>query len=707
MTDELDKLARALRQATPEAAPDARARAIAAAEAAFAEKNAAAAQGTADRPRHSPDRAQGARGWMQGIVTMFQKFNSRPVLLATTAVATLGVGVVLTQQIARQGLPEHSPSTETTAGAERQEANAPAASDALARRTATSTDEADSSVRGQLQTGASGRAGASEEEARPVIRSDDALAAAPEPEVVFEAPVESEVHAAPTAAAPLADGDPAIAGLRLREASKAVIVPPPSDAITFEPPQAGDRFESAGDSPLKQVAAEPVSTFSIDVDTASYAYVRNALMQGVLPPPASVRIEEMVNYFDYAYPAPDNIETPFSTSVAVTQTPWNAGTRLMQIGIRGYDVPAAERPPLNLVFLIDTSGSMQDANKLPLLVRSFHLLLDTLTEKDSVAIVTYAGSAGTALEPTPASKRAKIEAVLDGLIAGGSTAGHAGLQGAYALADQMKAEGEVTRVILATDGDFNVGLDDPDGLEAYIERQRRTGTYLSVLGFGTGNLNDVVMQRLAQNGNGMAAYIDTLAEAQKVLVEDVAGSLVPIANDVKIQVEFNPATVAEYRLLGYETRALAREDFNNDAVDAGEIGSGHMVTAIYEVTPVGSPAVSIDPLRYAETEAAPVSAEPSDEYAFVKLRYKRPGESVSQLVTTPVSPDRADFAASESGFAAAVAGFGELLRGGSAMGDWGYDDARALASASRGEDAYGYRAEFLSLVRLAEAADRR
>ena len=328
-------------------------------------------------------------------------------------------------------------------------------------------------------------------------------------------------------------------------------------------------------------------------------------------------------------------------------------------------------------------------------------MLSELRPEDEVSIVTYAGSAGQVLEPTRAEERAKILAALDNLHAGGSTAGQAGLQQAYAVAESMTEEGEVSRVILATDGDFNVGLSDPEALKDYIADKRDTGTYLSVLGFGRGNLQDATMQALAQNGNGTAAYIDTLSEAQKVLVDQLTGALFPIADDVKIQVEFNPGLVAEYRLIGYETRALAREDFNNDAVDAGEIGAGHTVTAIYEVTPVGSDAVMTDALRY----APPVETPDSGELGYLKLRYKAPGEDVSTLIETPILPDMG--AASEDArFSVAVAGFGQLLRGGKYLGNWGYSDLIALANANKGADEFGYRAEAVKLMRLAETLTR-
>ncbi|MEO1313941.1 MAG: VWA domain-containing protein [Pseudomonadota bacterium] len=510
----------------------------------------------------------------------------------------------------------------------------------------------------------------------------------------------------------------------------AVLMPPETDAVMPSGPQAitlgadgplgveSDLFEpeeqfispresgteaypDASPSALKITVDEPVSTFSIDVDTASYALVRQSLNNGFLPPRDAVRIEEMVNYFDYDYPAPMSAEVPFRTSVSVAPTPWNPDTQLMHIGIQGYDMAPEDRPPVNLVFLIDTSGSMNDPKKLPLLVQSFKLLLSTLGEDDSVAIVTYAGSAGMALEPTSASESAKILQSLSQLSAGGSTAGQQGLQQAYALADQMTTEGEVSRVILATDGDFNVGIADPAALTDYIAEQRDSGTYLSVLGFGRGNYDDATLQALAQNGNGTAAYIDTLAEAQKVLVEDVAGSLFSIAGDVKIQVEFNPAQISEYRLIGYETRALNREDFNNDAVDAGEIGAGHQVTALYEITPAGSPAERVSGLRYG-TQVAPV-ADPSAEYAFLKLRYKEPGEGHSQLIQTPVTPDLQQIAPAETQFAAAIAGFGLLLRGGREITGWDLSDARALAAESRGADPFGYRSEAVTLMRIADA----
>ncbi|WP_245578804.1 vWA domain-containing protein [Cucumibacter marinus] len=473
----------------------------------------------------------------------------------------------------------------------------------------------------------------------------------------------------------------------------------------------GDRFEDFENSPLKVAAEEPVSTFSIDVDTASYAYVRRLLEEGRLPSPGAVRVEEMINYFRYDYPLPETGDAPFEPTISVFQTPWNPETRLMHVALNGR-APAEIDNPVNLVLLIDTSGSMDEPDKLPLLKRSLMLLLDELGEDDTISIVTYAGSAGTVLEPTSASEKAKIARAIETLNPGGSTAGAAGIELAYSLAEEARIDGGVNRVILATDGDFNVGISEPEQLKDFIADKRDEGTSLSVLGFGSGNYNDALMQALAQNGNGNAAYIDSFREARKVLVEEVGSTLETIAGDVKIQVEFNPAVVAEYRLIGYETRGLAREDFNNDRVDAGDIGAGHQVTAIYEIVPVGSSAVSVDPLRYGEEdEGEPVVSDgPADEFAFFKLRYKAPGESESRLIEQPVT------AANEMAFgelpedvrfSTAVGAFGQKLRDVDQLAGFSFEDIREIAADARGEDEGGYRAEFLSLVDLADSLSAR
>lgn len=470
----------------------------------------------------------------------------------------------------------------------------------------------------------------------------------------------------------------------------------------------GDRVQRFDTNPVKRVADDPVSTFSIDVDTASYAMVRRALKDGALPDPDSVRVEEMINYFPYDWKGPQSRETPFNTTITVTPTPWNQNTKLMHIGIKGYDVVPAEKPRANLVFLIDVSGSMDEPDKLPLLKSAFHMLVGKLDPKDKVSIVTYAGNAGTVLEPTEVKDKAKIFDALNRLEAGGSTAGEAGIKEAYRLAKANFVRDGVNRVMLATDGDFNVGQSSDDELKTLIEDERKSGVFLSVFGFGEGNYNDQMMQVLAQNGNGTAAYIDTLAEAEKTLVQEATSTLFPIAKDVKIQVEFNPATVAEYRLIGYETRALKREDFNNDRIDAGEIGSGHTVTAIYEITPKNSPAVLTDDLRYAKPNAATSDAKAgSDEYAFFKIRYKLPNGDVSKLITTPVTKANEVSAAASNDvrFSTAVAAFGQKLRGTDSLATYSYADIARLGAGSRGDDAFGYRSEFLSLVRLADALD--
>ncbi|MET3790086.1 vWA domain-containing protein [Aquamicrobium terrae] len=487
-----------------------------------------------------------------------------------------------------------------------------------------------------------------------------------------------------------------------------MVHPAPEPFVPAQPNR--DKVGSFDSNPVRSAAEQPVSTFSVDVDTASYAYVRRSLNQGVLPQPDTVRVEEMVNYFPYAWKGPESAETPFNADVTVMPAPWNGEHRLMHVAIKGYDVQPAEKPKANLVFLVDVSGSMNEPDKLPLLQSAFRMLVNRLEADDTVSIVTYAGEAGTVLEPTKASDKAKILAAIDGLQAGGSTAGEAGIREAYRLAKQSFVGGGVNRVMLATDGDFNVGQTDDGDLKRLIEGERKAGIFLSVLGFGRGNLNDSMMQTIAQNGNGTAAYIDTLAEAEKVLVQESASTLFPIAKDVKIQVEFNPQKVSEYRLIGYETRALAREDFNNDRIDAGDIGSGHSVTAIYEITPKGA-AQQIDPLRYGEASTDNGGVANADEYAFVKIRYKLPDEDTSKLITRPVTAadEVTSFAAAgeDQRFSVAVAAFGQKLREEGELAGFGYDRIQQMASESRGTDPFGYRAEFLSLVRLAEALSGR
>lgn len=556
--------------------------------------------------------------------------------------------------------------------------------------------------------------------ASPALHRPMTEVSAPPPAEKAQARVPAQEEAAPRPAKETQDRVPAQQQEAdpppmVAQSQRAYLVPPNVDGLRATPasglmaergtsltitPETNGRFAAFNANPVKQAAEEPLSTFSIDTDTASYGFVRRSLMENHLPSKDAVRVEEMINYFPYDYEAPTDRAEPFKANVSLMQTPWNPDTKLMRIGIKGFALNGVERPRSNLVFLIDTSGSMDEPDKLPLLVNSFRLLLDALSPEDSVAIVTYAGRAGTVLEPTKVSEKDRILAALDGLMAGGSTAGAEGIAQAYTLAERSFDRAGVNRVILATDGDFNVGISDPRELKDFVERKRESGIYLSVLGFGEGNYNDLLMQSLAQNGNGNAAYIDTLNEARKVLVEEATSTLFPIANDVKIQVEFNPATISEYRLIGYETRLLDRQDFNNDRVDAGDIGAGHTVTALYEVTPKGSGGGRVDPLRYGTSEEP---SSPSGEYAFVKIRYKLPGEAESRLITRPVTV--ADEAPSpEASFAAAVAAFGQILRGGEATGSFSYDDVIALANANRGKDEFGYRSEFVNLVRLAKSA---
>ncbi len=483
--------------------------------------------------------------------------------------------------------------------------------------------------------------------------------------------------------------------------------PPAARYPAQQPAQDTERYPAAQANPIHQTAQDPVSTFSTDVDTAAYANVRRFLHDGVRPPTDAVRVEELVNYFDYGYARPADHATPFSAYVALAPSPWSPQRQILHIGLQGYGIARSEQPPLNLVFLIDTSGSMSPEDRLPLARKSLNLLIDQLRPQDRVAMVAYAGSAGAVLAPTDGRQKLKMRCALEALGAGGSTAGGQGLALAYALARQNFDPKAVNRVILLTDGDFNVGVSDPSKLKDFVADKRKSGVYLSVYGFGRGNYNDTMMQTLAQNGNGTAAYIDGLQEARKLFREDFTKSLFPIADDVKVQVEFNPALVSEYRLIGYETRMLAREDFNNDQVDAGEVGAGASVTALYEITPTGA-APSADPLRYGR-QAPPAAGAPAGELAFLKIRYKLPGQGRSQLISRPIT--RADAAPTLAAapeptrWAIAVAAFGQKLRRDPRVADaFSWTDIAALAQTARGPDPFGERAEFVQLVRAAQDA---
>jgi len=485
-----------------------------------------------------------------------------------------------------------------------------------------------------------------------------------------------------------------------------MVAPYPTPMPPIVQEQNRDKFEQFTVNPFKQVSSEPVSTFSSDVDTASYSFIRKTLNSGRLPNPDAVRVEEMINYFDYNYPVPESRTEPFKPTVVVTDSPWAEGRKLMHIGIKGYQLAKTELRS-NIVFLLDVSGSMNARDKLPLVKSSMKMLLDSLHGDDTVSIVIYAGSTGVVLEPTKVSNRSTIINAMNNLRAGGGTAGAAGIRLAYDMAERNFDKHAVNRVIMATDGDFNVGITNRDDLKKYVEKKRDKGIFLSVLGFGQGNYNDHMMQSLAQNGNGIAAYIDNLNEARKVLVQEATSSLFPIAKDVKFQVEFNSDAVAEYRLIGYETRSLKREDFNNDKIDAGDMGAGHTVTAIYEFVPVGSKSVSVDPLRYGKVKPMVKKGKDVNEYAFLKIRYKLPMESKSKLISMTVSKNieyRRDM--SDVRFATAVAAFGQILKGEQYIGDFSYDDVISLAQSGKGSDPYGYRAEFINMVRLAKTLSR-
>lgn len=459
-----------------------------------------------------------------------------------------------------------------------------------------------------------------------------------------------------------------------------------------------ENYTHRDSNPVQLVSEQPVSTFSIDVDTGSYTNVRHMLNEGRLPPADAVRAEEFINYFDYGYTPPADREQPFSVTTELAPAPWNAKRQLLLVGIQGYRVPKAQIPASNLVFLIDTSGSMNEPDKLPLLQASLKQLVRELRHQDRVAIVTYAGHAGVALPSTAGDRHASIDAAIDGLGAGGSTHGSAGIELAYAQAEQGFIKGGVNRVILATDGDFNVGTVNQQALKTIIEDHRKSGVALTTLGFGEGNYNDAMAVMLADVGNGSHHYIDSLQEGRRVLVDEMSATLLTIAKDVKIQIEFNPAQVQEYRLIGYEKRMLKREDFNNDKVDAGDIGAGANVTAIYEITPTGSAGARIDPLRYAN------SSEPArrgDKLAFLRLRYKLPAQSRSRLIEQPIAAQTEARPSQRLRFAAAVGAFADALRGGRYLDGYGYTQIARLANDARGDDGNGYRAGFVQLVKLA------
>ena len=506
----------------------------------------------------------------------------------------------------------------------------------------------------------------------------------------------------PTAPPPLMTSPPQLSSqvvVGAADASARRMPPPYPMPYPMPRDESRERYSGKEVAAIKAVAQDPVSTFSVDVDTGSYANVRRFLTQGQTPPAEAVRTEEMLNYFRYDYATPQDRSRPFAVSTDMALTPWNTETRLLRVGIKGFDLPRDKRPPANLVFLVDVSGSMFSPDKLPLVKSSLALLADRLSPQDKVSIVVYAGAAGIVLEPT--NKAHYVKAALDCLQAGGSTAGGQGMELAYATARANYIRGGVNRVIMATDGDFNVGISSNEGIEAIVKKNRECGITLTTLGFGQGNYNEAMMEKIADIGNGNYAYIDSAIESQKVLDDEMAATLFTIAKDVKIQIEFNPALVKEYRLIGYENRILAEEDFNNDKVDAGDIGAGHQVTALYEIVPASGRGWLPD-RRYEANRVEARPAGPASELAWLKLRYKLPDGDKSMLIERPVSAAMIRSAVAPRGdmaFAASVAAFGQKLRGDKYMGDFSYRDIRQLAGDQRGY----LREEFLKLTSLAES----
>lgn len=552
---------------------------------------------------------------------------------------------------------------------------------------------------------------ANQTDALPEVRPQAQLAA-PAPAHALQAPSAPsppsppiEAMPAPVSASHLSRQAPAAMLMAHRPVLDSRMPMPP---VAPAPAQDRERYQHIDDNAIVQAAQHPISTFSIDVDTGSYSNVRRFLNAGSLPPADAVRVEELINYFRYDDPAPTNGQ-PFAVRTELATTPWNKDSLLLRVGIAGRDIATADLPPANLVFLVDVSGSMDAPDKLPLLQSSLKLLVRQLRAQDRITLVTYAGNTSVVLPPTPGDQQGRIVEAIDALQSGGSTAGASGIELAYKAAQQGYLRGGINRILLATDGDFNVGVTNFDQLKGMVAEKRRSGIALSTLGFGTGNYNDNLMEQLADAGDGAYTYIDSALEARKVLTHELGATLATIARDVKIQVEFNPNTVKEYRLIGYENRALRDEDFNNDQVDAGDIGAGHTVTALYEITPADGTA-SVDPLRYASA-AQPTQARPlNGELAHVKLRYKRPDAQRSQLLDTVVrsSQRKALNATSDTfRFSAAVAGFGQRLRGGNQLRGWDYPQVRALAAGSLGSDRFGYRADFLQLVQQADALSTR
>ena len=505
----------------------------------------------------------------------------------------------------------------------------------------------------------------------------------------------ADLYAAPAMAAPAAVG---MASMERR----AIIMPP-----EYRPPvQNTEQYGQIQDNPVHVVAREPVSTFSIDVDTGSYANVRRFLNNGRLPPVDAVRVEELINYFPYDYARPADSRHPFGVSTEVAQSPWKNGAELLRIAIQAADQSFGSLPPANLVFLVDVSGSMQSEDKLPLVKKTLRQLVDQLRPQDRVTLITYASGEQLVLPPTPGNQRDTLLRAINSLQAGGATAGEQAMQLAYREAERAYIRGGINRILLATDGDFNVGITDFATLRGMVAEKRKSGISLTTLGYGQGNYNERLMEQLADAGDGNYSYIDTEREAKKVLRQQLSSTLATVASDVKLQVEFNPATVSQYRLIGYENRMLRQEDFQNDQVDAGEIGAGHAVTALYEIIPAGRQGWLGDS-RYQPAAAAATAH--GQEYAYVNIRYKPVGKSASTLLSVPVPVGSRPLAQSSTDmrFATAVASYGQQLRGGRQTGNFGWKDTLALAKVAQGQDPFGLRAEFVELVETAASLSSR
>jgi Ca-activated chloride channel family protein len=537
----------------------------------------------------------------------------------------------------------------------------------------------------------------------PVLRSrppHPAPLAAPPPPVTLPIEAAKKEDRLAYAGPPATANDVVVSGSR--------IGPYPPGAPRPPRPVDTERYPDATPNAIKRTADQPVSTFSIDVDTAAYTNVRRFIDNGRAPPRDAVRVEEMINYFDYGYARPTSAARPFAVTTAVAASPWAPGRQIVHVGLQGYELPEDQRRPLNLTFLVDVSGSMNSPDKLDLAKQSMNLIIDRLRPQDRVAVAYYAEGAGTTLAPTAGTQKLKLRCAVASLRASGGTAGATGMTNAYDQAQASFGRNKVNRILMFTDGDFNVGVTDDKRLEDYVADKRKTGIYLSVYGFGRGNYQDARMQAIAQAGNGTAAYVDDLKEARRLFGPMFDRGAFPIADDVKIQVEFNPARVADWRLIGYETRLLNEEDFSNDAVDAGEVGSGASVTALYEITPVGGP-TQIPERRYADNRIATGGGDPNGELGFIQVRYKQPGQDRSELIQQPLTDrSRADAPPEATRWALAVAAFAQKLRGDPWMApDYGWDRVLDLAQGARGADPYGERAEFVQLVRAAQSLPER